>query len=108
YTFTIDQNAPAKPGSAGRAGINQMVRVVRLGAAPPDGGAAARGEGGKNAPLPGGESLEGHLRRPGAGAQATRRGWGFFRDTGYFYGGGELFFSRPARRTLHTRREDAL
>ncbi len=35
YTFTIDQNAPAKPGSAGRAGINQMVRVVRLGAATP-------------------------------------------------------------------------
>ena len=32
YTFTIDQNAPAKPGSAGRAGINQMVRVVKLGA----------------------------------------------------------------------------
>ena len=29
YTFTIDQNAPAKPGSAGRAGINQMVRVVQ-------------------------------------------------------------------------------
>ena len=29
YTFTIDQNAPNKPGSAGRAGINQMVRVVR-------------------------------------------------------------------------------
>ena len=23
YTFTIDQNAPAKPGSAGKAGINQ-------------------------------------------------------------------------------------
>src|SRR5205085_177798 len=32
YTFTVDQNAPNKPGSAGRAGINQMVRVVRLGA----------------------------------------------------------------------------
>jgi 2-furoate---CoA ligase len=32
YTFTIEQNAPAKPGSAGRAGINQMVRVVKLGA----------------------------------------------------------------------------
>src|SRR6202035_2537622 len=25
YTFTIDQNAPAKPGSAGRAGLNQIV-----------------------------------------------------------------------------------
>ena len=32
YTFTIEQNAPRKPGSAGRAGINQMVRVVKLGA----------------------------------------------------------------------------
>src|SRR5256885_1998294 len=28
YTFTIDPNAPAKPGSAGRAGINQLVRVA--------------------------------------------------------------------------------
>ena len=36
YTFTIDQNAPAKPGSAGRAGINQRVRVVKLGATSPD------------------------------------------------------------------------
>src|SRR6202030_4607926 len=42
YTFTIDQNAPAKPGSAGRAGINQEIRVVKLDAmsatdfAPPD------------------------------------------------------------------------
>src|SRR5271165_993304 len=30
YTFTIDQNALKKPGSAGRAGINQMVRVVKV------------------------------------------------------------------------------
>jgi acyl-coenzyme A synthetase/AMP-(fatty) acid ligase len=33
YTFTIDQNAPAKPGSAGKAGINQEIRVVKLNAA---------------------------------------------------------------------------
>src|SRR3712207_5429710 len=33
YTFTIDQDAPAKPGSAGRAGLNQHIRVVRLNAA---------------------------------------------------------------------------
>src|ERR1700680_2834706 len=33
YTFTIDQNAPAKPGSAGKAGINQQIRVVKLNAA---------------------------------------------------------------------------
>ena len=36
YTFAIDQDAPKKPGSAGRAGINQMVRVVRLGASSVD------------------------------------------------------------------------
>src|SRR5207344_1549648 len=33
YTFTIDQDAPAKPGSAGRAGFNCRVRVVKLDAA---------------------------------------------------------------------------
>src|SRR6201991_2182929 len=32
YTFTIDQDAPAKPGSAGKAGINQQVKVVKLNA----------------------------------------------------------------------------
>ena len=42
YTFTIDQNAARKPGSAGRAGINQMIRVVRLGAKSADEIAAAR------------------------------------------------------------------
>ena len=31
YTFTIDQNAAAKPGSAGKAGINQRIRVVEIG-----------------------------------------------------------------------------
>ena len=29
YTFTIDQNAVAKPGSAGKAGINQRIKVVK-------------------------------------------------------------------------------
>ena len=42
YTFTIDQNAPAKPGSAGKAGINQQIRVVRLNAASAADLAAAR------------------------------------------------------------------
>src|SRR5205823_10300600 len=36
YTFTIDQTAPAKPGSAGRAGITQTVRVVPVAASSPD------------------------------------------------------------------------
>src|SRR5215471_9956160 len=59
YTFTIDQNAPRKPGSAGRAGINQMVRVVKLGATPDDLAAVGQ-EGEVIALLAGDESFDGY------------------------------------------------
>jgi 2-furoate---CoA ligase len=91
YTFTIDQNAAAKPGSAGRAGINQMVRVVRLGAASPDETAATGEEGEIIALIAGDESFEGYWRRPDADAKALRQGWYFTGDTGYFDGDGDLF-----------------
>src|SRR5262249_3074771 len=91
YTFTIDQNAPAKPGSAGRAGINQMVRVVRLGASSPDEIAAAGEEGEIIALLQGDESFEGYWRRPEADAKALREGWYFTGDTGYVDADGDLF-----------------
>jgi 2-furoate---CoA ligase len=91
YTFTIDQNAPAKPGSAGRAGINQMVRVVRLGAFSPDLLAVPGEEGEIIALLQGDESFEGYWRRPEADAKALRDGWYFSGDTGYFDGEGDLF-----------------
>ncbi|MGB6567573.1 MAG: AMP-binding protein, partial [Xanthobacteraceae bacterium] len=60
YTFTIDQNAAAKPGSAGRAGINQMVRVVKLGAKSVDEIAGIGEEGEIIALLAGDESFEGY------------------------------------------------
>jgi 2-furoate---CoA ligase len=91
YTFTIDQNAPKKPGSAGRAGINQMVRVVRLGASSPDEIAKAGEEGEIIALLAGDESFEGYWRRPEADAKAMRAGWYFTGDTGYFDTEGDLF-----------------
>ena len=93
YTFTIDQNAPNKPGSAGRAGINQMVRVVRLGAASPDDLAPPGEEGEIAALLQGDESFEGYWRRPDADAKALRQGWYFTGDTGAFDAGGDLFVS---------------
>ena len=91
YTFTIDQNAPAKPGSAGRAGINQMVRVVRLGAASVDEIAAVGEEGEIIALLAGDESFEGYWRRPDADAKALRQGWYFTGDTGFVDGDGDIF-----------------
>ena len=91
YTFTIDQHAPKKPGSAGRAGINQMVRVVKLGADTVDDVAPAGEEGEIIALLAGDESFEGYWGRPDANSRALRQGWYFTGDTGYFDADGDLF-----------------
>jgi 2-furoate---CoA ligase len=91
YTFTIDQSAAAKPGSAGRAGINQMVRVVRLGAKSVDEVAGTGEEGEIIALLAGDESFEGYWRRPDADAKALRQSWYFTGDTGFVDADGDLF-----------------
>ena len=91
YTFTIEQNAPAKPGSAGRAGVNQMVRVVKLGAKSVDELAAPGEEGEIIALLAGDESFDGYWRRPDADANALRQGWYFTGDTGFIDSDGDIF-----------------
>ena len=91
YTFTIDQDAPAKPGSAGRAGINQLIRVAKLGAASPDQIAQPNQEGEIIAHLSSDEAFEGYWRRPDANAKALRDNWYFTGDTGYFDADGDLF-----------------
>ncbi len=91
YTFTIDQNALAKPGSAGRAGINQMVRVVKLAAKTVNDSAAPGDEGEIIALLAGDELFESYWRRPEADAKALRDGWYFTGDTGFFDNDGDLF-----------------
>jgi 2-furoate---CoA ligase len=91
YTFTIDQNAPAKPGSAGKAGINQEIRVVKLNAMSATDLAASDEEGEVIARLAGDESFEGYWRRPDADAKALREGWYFTGDTGFVDRDGDLF-----------------
>ena len=91
YTFTIDQNAPAKPGSAGKAGINQEIRVVKLSAMSATDFAAPDEEGEIIARLAGDESFEGYWRRPDADAKALREGWYFTGDTGFVDRDGDLF-----------------
>jgi len=91
YTFTIDQNAPKKPGSAGRAGINQRIRVVKLDALGPDDPAAVGEEGEIIAYLGSDEAFEGYWRRPEVNAKALRQGWYFTGDTGYVDKDGDLF-----------------
>jgi 2-furoate---CoA ligase len=91
YTFTIDQKAPLKPGSAGRAGVNQLIRVVRLGATGPGDIAGPHEEGEIIAHLASDEAFEGYWRRPDANAKALRHGWYSTGDTGYFDADGDLF-----------------
>jgi 2-furoate---CoA ligase len=91
YTFTIDQNAPAKPGSAGKAGINQQIRVVRLNARLASDAADPNEEGEIIALLAGDESFEGYWRRPDADARSLRDGWYFTGDTGFVDRDGDLF-----------------
>ena len=91
YTFTVDQNAAAKPGSAGRAGINQLIRVVRLGARSAGETAVAGEEGEIVALIAGDESFEGYWRRPDADAAAIRDGWYFTGDTGTIDADGDLY-----------------
>ena len=91
YTFTIDQNAPAKPGSAGKAGINQRIRVVEIGAGDPDRTVAAGIEGEVIASLESEEAFAGYWQRPDADERSLRQGWYFTGDVGYCDADGDLF-----------------
>jgi 2-furoate---CoA ligase len=91
YTFTVEPRAAAKPGSAGKAGLNQRIRVVTLGTADPDAVAAPGEEGEIVADLATDEAFDGYWRRPDADAKAMRGGWYFTGDIGYVDDDGDLF-----------------
>jgi 2-furoate---CoA ligase len=91
YTFSIDQDATRKAGSAGRAGINTRIRVVKLGEQSPDALAAVNEEGEIIADLKGEEAFEQYWNRPDANAKSIRHGWYFTGDIGYMDEDGDLF-----------------
>jgi len=91
FTFTVDQAATEKPGSAGRAGLSARIRVVRLAAESPDDLAAPEEEGEIIADLKGDEAFQGYWKRADADAKSLRQGWYFTGDTGYFDNDGDLF-----------------
>jgi len=91
YTFSINQQATLKPGSAGRAGFNTRLRVVKLNQHHPDAVTASMEEGQIIAELRSDEAFEGYHRRPDADAKSLHAGWYFTGDTGYFDAEGDLF-----------------
>ena len=93
YTFAINQNAVGKPGSAGRAGINTRLRVVKLDQNDPALRTAPLEEGQIIAELSSDEAFEGYHQRPDANARSLHAGWYFTGDTGYVDADGDLFVS---------------
>ncbi|MBV8090507.1 MAG: AMP-binding protein, partial [Alphaproteobacteria bacterium] len=91
YTFTVEPRAAAKPGSAGKPGLNQRIRVVCLGADSADARAMTGENGQIIADIASDEAFEGYWRRPDADARALRGGWYFTGDTGYVDAEGDLF-----------------
>jgi 2-furoate---CoA ligase len=91
YTFTVNQQAAAKPGSAGKAGINTRIRVVKLNSTNPADLAPLGEDGHIIAALDGDESFEGYWKRADADAKALHEGWYFTGDVGHFDAEGDLF-----------------
>ena len=91
YTFSINQDAGRKAGSAGKSGINARLRVVKLDARSADERAARNEEGQIIADLSGDEAFEGYHNRPDANSRSLRDGWYFTGDTGYIDDDGDLF-----------------
>jgi 2-furoate---CoA ligase len=94
YTFSCCDYLDRKPGCAGRAGMNQALRVVRAdpgaGVSPDD--LVAPGESGEViASLASPEAFKGYWKRPDADARALRSGWYFTGDLGMFDDEGDLY-----------------
>jgi len=94
YTFSVRPDVHLKPGCAGRAGLNSVLRVVtpsterRVG---PDELVRAGEKGEIIARLDGDEAFAGYWNRPDADARALRDGWYFTGDMGYLDADGELY-----------------
>jgi 2-furoate---CoA ligase len=96
YTFSIEEDAAARPGSAGRPGLFSRLRVVaadperRVG---PD-EVVPPGETGEIiASLQSEEAFAGYWRRPDADERALRDGWYFTGDVGHVDERGDLHVS---------------
>lgn len=94
YTFTVCSWLDRKPGCAGRAGIHEVVRVVRADPEPvvhPDEVVRPGETGEVIVSLRSPEAFAGYWRRPDANRRALRAGWYFTGDLGSWDEEGDLW-----------------
>ncbi len=94
YTFTIAPDVPAKPGSAGRAGVFARVRLVDPDPGASPGDLVTGGEQGQVAvSMASPEAFGGYWNRPDADRKAIRDGWYFTGDLAVADSDGDLWVS---------------
>tara|TARA_B100001027_G_scaffold56631_1_gene38214 strand:+ start:570 stop:2093 length:1524 start_codon:yes stop_codon:yes gene_type:complete len=91
YTFTIEPNALEKPGCAGKAGINQNIRVIKINSNNINDKTKENEEGEIIAYIKNDEAFKGYLNRPDADQTSIINDWYFTKDIGYFDQNGDLF-----------------
>jgi len=91
YTFTVCDNAVVKPGSAGKAGINEYIRVVELDGTSAETNVPVCVEGQIITSLNSIEAFQGYWNRPDADKNSIRDGWYFTGDIGFLDKDGDLF-----------------
>ena len=92
YTFSIHRDQASKPGCAGRASMNALLRLVSTDAdAGPDDVVEDGEEGQVICRLDSAEAFSGYWRRPDADEKAIRGGWYFTGDVGRLDEDGDLW-----------------
>jgi 2-furoate---CoA ligase len=92
YTFSVHRDQASKPGCAGRASMNALLRLVSTDPeAGPDDAVAHGEEGHVICRLDSAEAFSGYWRRPDADEKAIRDGWYFTGDVGRFDEDGDLW-----------------
>jgi 2-furoate---CoA ligase len=92
YTFSVHRDQAAKPGCAGRASMNAMLRLVSTAEdAGPDDDVAHGEEGQVICGLDSAEAFAGYWNRPDADEKALRDGWYFTGDVGRLDDEGDLW-----------------
>jgi len=92
YTFSVHRDQAAKPGCAGRAGLNAQLRLVRPESdARPDEVVAPGEEGQIVCRMDSDEAFAGYWNRPDANEKAIRDGWYFTGDVGRIDEDGDLW-----------------
>jgi 2-furoate---CoA ligase len=92
YTFSVHRDQATKPGCAGRASMNALLRLVSTDEdAGPDDVVADGEEGQVICRLDSAEAFSGYWHRPDADERAIREGWYFTGDVGRLDDEGDLW-----------------